>query len=386
MDQNITLLKELAQNKSLLIVEDEDVLGEALERLLARFFKTVFTASTAKKAFTIYKREKKSSQILVLTDINLGAQSGIELTCKLKKIDPKQRVIAISGTEERTVFIDSIQCKIDGFLLKPLQNHLLIALLIEILKKMDYDVELEKSQKLLKESEAYALRLLANQDQFLKDAIHEIYTPLAIIITNIDLLRMHGIENESLNAIEAGSRIIQNSYEDMTYLMKHTRMPENKTSIDLVAFIMAHKNYFSCIAEVNELTISLVVGQSNLPFIEFSELKLTRLVDNTLSNAIKYATRPSDINIIIGMENENLFFEIRNHGPVIQDKKKIFERFYRESKHKGGYGLGLGIVAQICEEENVTIKIGSSQLRGTSFRYIFNSSTTISNTKESKER
>ena len=372
MDQALTLLKELALEKNLLIVEDDENVKDALERLLARFFKTVFTASNVEDAFTLFKKERGSSHLLVLTDINLGSKSGVDLTCKIKKIDPKQRVIAISGTEDRSVFINSIQCGIDRFLLKPIQNDLLIESLIDILKKMDYDSELERSQKLLKESEEYALRLLTEQDQFLKDAIHEIHTPLAVIITNIDLLRMNGIENESLTAIEAGSRIIQNSYEDMTYLMKHTRIPDVKTKIDLVAFITARKQYFSCIAEVNELSLSMFVGQTNLPSIDFSELKLARLVDNTLSNAIKYSYRPSDINITVGMDQENLFFEIRNHGPVIQDKKKIFERFHRESKHKGGYGLGLSIVSQICKEENMEIKIRSSQARGTSFRYIFN--------------
>lgn len=382
MQQDLIRLKELAQEKTLLIVEDETDLRQALEHLFAPFFKTVHTASNAKDALALYKKERKSSHFLVLTDINLGSYSGVALTCKLKKLVPKQRVIAISATEDRSVFIDAIQCGIDRFLLKPIAYPLLISSLVELLVQMDYDSELEKSQELLKQSEAYALHLLAVQDQFLKDAIHEIHTPLAIIITNIDLLRLQGIENESLNAIEAGSKIIQNSYEDMTYLMKHTRMPESKKSIDLVTFIMDRKNYFSCIAEVNALTISLVVGQSNLPLLDFSELKLARLVDNTLSNAIKYAYRPSDISIIVGLEKGKLFFEIRNQGPIIKDKKRIFERFYRESKHKGGYGLGLGIVAQICKEEHVSTKIASSQLRGTSFRYIFHNDTIIPNTKE----
>ena len=371
MYEAIALLKELAKEKYLLLVEDDIDVRESLSRLLFRFFEAVFGASNIEDAIEIYQKESLSSNILVVTDINLGNHSGVDLTCKLKKINPNQRVIAISGTEERSVFIDSIQCGIDRFLLKPISNNSLFEALIAVLQKMDYDEELDKSRKLLEESKEYAVRLLKEQDQFLKNAIHEIHTPLAVIITNIDLLRMNGIENESLDAIEAGSRIIQNSYEDMTYLMKNDRIQEVKTDIDLVAFITERKRYFSCIAEVNELTLSMFVGQPNLPHLYISELKLARLVDNTLSNAIKYSNRPSEINITVGMYKEKLFFEIRNHGAIIQNKKKIFERFHRESKHKGGYGLGLSIVSQICEEEKIEIKITSTPIRGTSFRYIF---------------
>lgn len=371
MDLSIALFRELAKERSLLIVEDDAEVVDSLSRLLSHFFKTIFTASTVAEAIEIFDNENDESNLLIITDINLGEQSGVDLTYYVKKVNPQQRVIAISGTEERSVFIESIRCGIDRFIVKPIENSTLFEAFIAVLKKMDYDQELQKNRKLLEESREYAIKLLEEQDQFLKNAIHEIYTPLAVIITNIDLLRMNGIENESLDAIEAGSRIIQNSYEDMTYLMKNDRMEDNKTKIDLVAFIAERKRYFNCIAEVNERSLSMFIGQPNLPLIDFSELKLARLIDNTLSNAIKYSYRPSEISITVGMHKKELFFEIRNSGPIIEDKEKIFKRFHRESKHKGGYGLGLSIVAQICEEENVEIQISSTKARGTSFRYIF---------------
>lgn len=378
MNNSIALLKELASQKKLLIVEDDTLVLESLNRLLSHFFTTIHTAQNVEQALNIYQEiQSQNTPILVITDINLGRQSGIELTSQLKKIDPDQKVIAISGTEERSVFIESILCGVDWFVLKPINQDELFDALISVLKKIDYDRELKESHKLLEDSREFALKLLEEQDQFLKNAIHEIHTPLAVIITNIDLLRMEGIENESLNAIEAGSRIIQNSYEDMTYLMRHDRMQEQSTKIDLASFIAERKRYFTCIAEVNDLTLSMRVGQPKLPFLFFSELKLLRLIDNTLSNAIKYSYRPSEINIIVGMRKGNLFFEVRNHGPLIQDKKKIFERFHRESQYKGGYGLGLSIVAGICKEEGIDIEISSTSVRGTSFRYIFNNATQL---------
>lgn len=375
MQKSIVLLRELANTKKLLIVEDDIEVAKSISKLLSNFFIDIFIASSVLEAIKVFHKENKKSNILILTDINLGRQNGVELICYVKNIDPQQRIIAISATDRQSIFVDSIECGVDKFITKPIDMSKLFEALISVLKKMDYDQELEKNKKLLEESREYALKLLEEQDQFLKNAIHEIHTPLAVIITNIDLLRMNGIDNESLSAIEAGSRIIQNSYEDMTFLMKNHKTADAKTDINLVDFISDRKKYFSCIAKVNDLHISMFVGQSNLPTINFSELKLARLVDNTLSNAIKYSYRPSEINIIIGMRESRLFFEIRNHGPIIQNKKMIFKRFHRESEHKGGYGLGLSIVAQICEEENIDIKILSNKARGTSFTYTFSNAT-----------
>ena len=378
MPSSLPELKNLSLDKTVLMVEDDEYLLENLKRLLSRFFKHIYTEMDVDSALAVYGRiHSKDEPIIVITDINLGVKSGIDLTVALKKINPLQKVIAVSGTEDRSIFIESIRCGVDRFVLKPINQDELFSALYGILIKIAYDQELEKNRKLLEDSKEYALRLLEEQDQFLKNAVHEIHTPLAVIITNIDLLRMDGIDNPSLSAIEAGSRIIQNSYEDMTYLMKHDRITEYKSNINLVNFITNRINYFNCIAEVNELSIAMRVGNPNLMEIIFSELKLSRIIDNTLSNAIKYSYRPSEINVTIGIHEEHIFFEIRNHGPLIADKKKIFERFHRESLYKGGYGIGLSIVAQICHEENIEIKISSTPKRGTSFRYIFRNATRL---------
>ena len=377
MKSLVQVLQSLAQDVGVLLVEDDPKILENLSQLLRKVFPIVYTAKDVISALDIYEGLVDDTKLIVITDINLGNQNGIDLTYALKHLNPNQKVIAISGTEDRNVFIESIKCGIDSFILKPINTDELFKSLIGVLNKIEYDNELKKSRQLLEDSREYAVKLLAEQDQFLKNAIHEIHTPLAVIITNIDLLRIQGIENESLNSIEAGSRIIENSYEDMTYLMKKNRIPDEKTTIDIVDFIKERVNYFTCIAEVNDLSMATRVGQLNLPQINFSALKLSRVVDNTLSNAIKYSIRPSQVSVTIGLQKDTIFFEVRNQGPVILEKEKIFDRFYRESQQKGGYGLGLHIVAQICQEENVKIEVSSTKARGTSFRYIFANATSL---------
>lgn len=371
MKEIATKIKALASDKSLLIVEDDIVLCASLKKLLENFFVTIYTATTLREALAIYGERYTKEHFLVISDINLGSESGVDLSYALRFLNQNQRIIAMSGSAQSSVFINAIECGIDRFLLKPIKNQKLFETLMAVLKMMDYDAELAESQRLLEESREYAIKLLEEQDQFLKNAIHEIHTPLAIIIANIDLLRMQGIESESLRAIEAGSRTIENSYEDMTYLMKRERDISQKVTIDLLAFVEERCRYFESIAAAHDLEIVLLCAHKEPIYIEFPLTKLSRLVDNTLSNAIKYSHKPSKIEIRLGEKDAYPFFEVKNFGVLIEDTGKIFERLYRESDTKGGYGLGLHIVSLICKEENVAIEISSNAKEGTLFRYTF---------------
>nr|WP_321267067.1 hybrid sensor histidine kinase/response regulator [uncultured Sulfurimonas sp.] len=372
MIKKIAALKELAKGKTVLLVEDDEAVMESLKTFLSKFFLEVHTQMNVEDALFTYKKLiQQGEPVMLVTDIQIGSKTGIELTYLIKKIVPKQKVIAISAYDDKKIFVDAIKCGVNRFILKPVDLDDMLNALIDLMQEIDYDLELEKNKKLLEDSKEYALKLLDEQKNFLKNAIHEINTPLAVIITNIDLLKMQGIDNESLDSIEAGARIIQNSYEDMTYLMQHNHIVYPRKNINLVNFIKSRIEYFKCIAKENELNISLIVGVPNLEDINFNESRLQRIIDNTLSNAIKYSYKSTTINVSIGLQNACVFFEIKNQGPMISQTQKIFERFYRETSDKGGLGLGLSIVHNICQEENINIDVKSSQHNVTSFRYIF---------------
>jgi len=378
-ENELKTIQNLAKGCELLVVEDDSDFLESLQNFFKKIFLKVYIANDAETAMAIYKHRQHSEiDLLIITDINLGTMSGIDLAANIKSEYPNQKIIAISGTDNRDVFVDAIRCGVDRFILKPINFRLMFDALKSLLEEIAQKKELEKSQKQLEESQLYTLQLLKEQDEFLKNAIHEMHTPLSVIITNIDLIRMNDIDCESLDAIEAASRTIQNSYQDMAYLMKRNHERKQKSIIDVKTFIKERIQYFMCIAHVNDITLTLNIDNFEIPNLYMSEIKLYRIIDNTLSNAIKYSFHPSDVKIDIGLTDHGLCFSFNNKGPVIQSKEKIFERFYREEKHKGGYGLGLNIVAQICKEESIDIEIDSTLKDGTTFRYFFPENLVIS--------
>lgn len=371
------------------MVEDDPLLRHSLARLLSPFFCSVSEAKDVDEALTVIEfASARQAKMIVVTDINLQTQNGNMLIRLIKQNFPGQKVIAISGSHDATMFVEAIRNGVDRFLLKPIDENDLFDALSAVVEQMEQAEELCVGRKLLEESREYALRLLEEQDLFLKNSIHEIYTPLSIMIANIDLLRLFGTSAEAVDAIEAASRMLQHSYEDMTYLMKRDRLVDMRDVVDIVAFVEERVRYFGCIATANAIRLSLHIDPSITGYcgVHIATMKLGRLIDNTISNAIKYSSRPGEVVLRIAIKRRRLMIEVHNRGEVIRDKTRIFERYYREADHKGGYGLGLNIVGQICKEENIRIHVTSSQRYGTTFRYILSYATLLQHSPDTMDQ
>jgi signal transduction histidine kinase len=210
--------------------------------------------------------------------------------------------------------------------------------------------------------------LVKAQDSFIKHAIHEINTPLAVIITHIDIFKMKFGENRYLSKIEAGTKIIANIYDDLSYMVKKNRFVYEKERMNFSTFLESRIYFFDEIALGNYHTIVSHI-ESNI-MIEFSEVELQRVIDNNLSNAIKYAKKNSEIVVKLSKQSKQIVLEFITQSKKIEDTKRIFEPFHQEEDLKGGFGLGLEIVGSICNKEHIKIDVKSTD-EITVFKYLF---------------
>ncbi|NPA74246.1 MAG: GHKL domain-containing protein [Epsilonproteobacteria bacterium] len=226
----------------------------------------------------------------------------------------------------------------------------------EAIKNLNKTLEkkVQDKTKMLEVAKNRAEELLNMQDRFVKNAIHEINTPLSIILVNIELYNLKYKKNHYLTKIEAGIKIIHNIYNDLSYLVKKNELVYEKKVIDFSDFLKERIEFFNDVALGNSLKIDFEIEDGRK--IEFNETKLQRVCDNNISNAIKYSFENSTIFIKLYKEADKVVFYIENHGEKIKDKEKLFDRFYREDEARGGFGLGLNIVKDICEENQVDIK------------------------------
>lgn len=225
----------------------------------------------------------------------------------------------------------------------------------------------EKTKK-LQVAKEFAESVVESQDKFIKNAIHEINTPLSIIITNIDLYNMNNPKNRYLTKIEAAVKIIHNIYNDLSYAAKKDRVEYKKTVLDFSSLLQERVDFFSEVARGNH--VELISDIEPSIFIGFNDTELQRVCDNNISNAIKYSYEDKSVSIKLKKREQEIMLEIVSHGVTIKKPEKLFDRFYREHTSRGGFGIGLHIVKDICDKYGVKVVV-TSQNGQNSFRYTF---------------
>ncbi len=245
------------------------------------------------------------------------------------------------------------------------------------LKELNLTLESKVEQKtkdlsdqniLLEQEKDFNASLVKAQDSFIKHSIHEINTPLAVIMTHIDLFKMKEGENRYMSKIEAASKIISNIYADLSYMVKKNRVTYRKKHLNMSVFLAERVDFFSEIAWGNQHRIITEIAKD--VWINFSPEELQRIIDNNLSNAIKYANRGTDVKVVLKEEKEEIILEFIGNSPKIDDTERIFKPFERENDVRGGFGLGLEIVYTICQKEHVKIDVRSDD-EMTLFSYRF---------------
>lgn len=212
-------------------------------------------------------------------------------------------------------------------------------------------------------------RLNKYLDDFLKDAMHELKTPIGVARINADLLQMKLNDNKHLQRIKSALKNMTVVYEDLEYFIQSHIVKETKKNIDLSFFLKKRIEFFNDLSTAKNIKLITYI-EENIKII-FNEVELYRLIDNNISNAIKYSKEGSFIELSLKKEYDDIILSFKDNGIGIKDINKIFDRYYRGDKISGGFGIGLNIVKNICLKNNIEYKVDSTPGTGSVFKYIF---------------
>jgi len=247
--------------------------------------------------------------------------------------------------------------------------HYVNGMVTEIHQRKDKLEELNLSlEKKVEQKTEDLNRLVKKQDSFIKHSIHEINTPLAVIMTHLDIYKMKFGENRYLTKVEAGSKMIANIYDDLSYMVKKERFDYVKESLNFSQFLKSRIDFFEEIALGNRHKIIMNIEKDII--IDFNKIELQRIIDNNLSNAIKYAKKDSDIVVEFKRVSKHILLEFKTNSLKIEDTNRIFEAFHQVEAQQSGFGLGLEIVASICQKNSIEVDVKSDD-EITIFSYLF---------------
>lgn len=202
-------------------------------------------------------------------------------------------------------------------------------------------------------------------DAFIKDSTHELSTPITALMLSVDSLSKHS-PSKALTRIKLSSRQIADIYHDLTFLLQLDKSEKVDEEIDMKALIEQRVEYFTPLAEQKRLSFELKLEALS------SKMELTaaiRLLDNIISNAIKYNQKGKKI--YISIEGRTVCVRDEGKGMNEDELKVVFGRYTRVEKNRGGFGIGLDIVKQVTQRYGIKIEINSKPLEGTLLKLIF---------------
>lgn len=206
-----------------------------------------------------------------------------------------------------------------------------------------------------------ALRLT---QEFSRDILHDLNTPLASLRLNVSRLQLPQSETKKLQRIEQSIQTIISLGDNLrSYLEGHVLQ---STHLELHALLQER------ISIIQRLYphISFTLSPETLK-ITVNPDAITRIIDNLLSNAAKYNNEHGSVTVTIDAKTAQL--SLQDTGKGIANPDKIFDRFYKE--HERGLGIGLHIVKKLCDELAIAICVQSTLGEGSLFTLDLNALT-----------
>lgn len=219
------------------------------------------------------------------------------------------------------------------------------------------------------------------QREFIAAVSHELRSPLAVLRVGVSSMQA------DLEQYEPDSRLKKYLYPMEGECVRMNRLIEDmlllaatdqktwtisQTEVDLETLLIECYDAFCMMNQKVQDKIQIDLSQEDLPYIMGDAERMKQVIMILLDNAMSYTNMEDGIVLRAYRQQNEVFIEVEDHGDGINDeeKKKIFERFYRregarsDRKH---FGLGLSIAQRLVELHHGRIEVKDTNGHGTTF-------------------
>ena|SRR5690606_30986333 len=362
----------------ILIVDDSPENIISLKRVLEKNDFEVDTASSGEEAL---KKILKKSYVLIILDVQMPGMDGFEVA------------EAISGysraRETAIIFLSAASANVNlitkgyssgglDYISKPVDMNILLLKVKTFYRIYEQSRALNQMQDALREEIEFRKEAERKKDEFISIASHELKTPMTSIKGYIQLLE-RSLDKHDKETIRTRLRKVQNQVEKLNLLIADL-LDISKIESGKLKF---NKRYFA----FNEVVDHIVeIMQQSNPHVKIikkgsieceifgDEMRLEQVIVNFITNAIKYAPDTEEIHINYHLEDDRIYFSVRDFGIGMSEEhqEKIFDKFYRieeTSERFQGLGIGLYICQEIIDRHHGTIGVKSTLGEGSEFFY-----------------
>jgi len=362
--------------KKILIVDSYKISRCFLKKVLSKVSYEIKEAINGKEALEKVKIENPD---LIILDVKLPDITGYEV-CEQLKLNPITKyipIISMSSYTKNEDWIHGLECGVDEYLIKPIDPHVLLAIVHSMLRAQNTEDKLIAALKEAEDTNDVKLQFLANVS-------HELKTPINVIVS---ALQMTNIISKDIETQD-----IKNKLHKYNGMMKQNcyrliRLINNLIDINKInsGFINMTKKNIDIVKVVEDITLSVASfaesKQIKLIFDTDVEEKITScdpnkietIMFNLLSNAIKFTNANGKITVNMYDKKEYIIISVKDTGIGIaqEDKKRIFRRFLQvdDTSHRNseGSGIGLSLVKSFVEMHGGKITVESTYGEGSNF-------------------
>lgn len=348
-----------------LMIDDEPVARESIEALLLREGYDLQFAEEGKEGI------RKAIELLpdlILLDVMMPEMDGYEV-CEKLRANPKIThipIIMITSLNDKQSLTRGLNAGADEFLSKPIGGLELRARARSMLRIKRQHDELVETLKLRED--------MANM------IVHDMRNPLTVIQGYSEIMMLDKeLSPDSLRSAEYINRFakkLQSFTNDLLILakMEHGSLILNRIPIDVHTLLLEVKESHEVIAKSKNITLIVNSGLTKPVNIWVDGNLFRRVLDNLVSNAIKFS--PENTSIMMSVEHsENKMFVLikvadQGSGIVEGDRKRVFEKFEvvnLSQKDIKQIGLGLAFCKLVTDAHGGTISIESNFPKGAIF-------------------
>lgn len=367
--QLVDIVERLQKNCNIriLVVDDSAVVRQNICSALEAYRFQTIDAKDGEVAFQLL--EEHPDIRLVISDYNMPGLDGFQLLEKIRQKWTRAELpfIGVSGNDAPFLSARFLKLGANDFLAKPFTREELYSRVLNNIEMLEFIQELKKLDE--------------QKNRFLGMAAHDLRNPINGISGFSELLlelsadKLDAQEREFLGLIHQSSGEMLSIVNDLLDLnaIQTGNLEIRRKRDNLGDVINGRLKLFDTMAQQKGIT--LVFNRNTSEDILLDRIRISQVLDNLISNAVKFSPADSSIEIALDESGDSAVVSVRDSGPGISsdDLDKLFIPFSKASARPTGgeasTGLGLAITKRIVEAHGGRVTVESTLGEGSCFAF-----------------
>ena len=360
-----------AMRPHILVVDDENGPRQALRLLLNEEY-DVSLASDVTEALGILESRRTG---VIVTDICMPGQSGIDLLREVKRRHSDVQVIILTGYAHVGTAIEAVEYDAFAYLEKPFDSDKMLEHVRDGFRKHDIEMERVEHERLTLEANRFE-----TLGRLVSGMMHDLGTPLSVIGNNIEIIISdpeRGDMKDRLKTMHSQAKHCNEMVRSaMAFLRSdsHAIEPFNINNVVNTCLDVArHMTRASSIEITTELSRDLGGCVGHVVMVRQAVLNLL----TNACHAIEEQEGPRRVTIKTWKEEGQACLSVEDTGPgvPVEHRERIFETLFT-TKGEKGTGLGLAVVRNVMARHNGTVTLAKRPEGGALFELSFPTAST----------